>query len=359
MSSSDARPVLDERLVIDPTAFVAPGASVVGRVTLGPRSSVWFSAVIRADMDEALLGEESNLQDGAVIHVDQGFPTRIGPRVTVGHRAILHGAVVEEGSLIGMGAILLNGARIGRGSLVAAGALVREGQVIPERSLVVGAPARVAGPVTDEHRVRIERGVHHYVELAHAYRARGYAAAFPAGSAGLVQAPLRVGDELAWTRAMEQLEITPARLAQDLEGLDADLLAKRPAPERWSIVEVLCHLRDVEREVYAPRLTGLLEVRPGELPLLAGEADMDARNARWAGERHYRDEPAAQALAAFVSARGGMLARLERLTPADWSRTGIHPSRGAITLFEQVRRFATHDLSHLRQIELVRHDLGA
>jgi len=136
-----------EQLVLDPTAYVAPGAAVVGRVTLGARASVWYSAVIRADMDRAVLGEESNLQDGAVIHVDHGFPTTVGRRVTIGHRAIVHAATVEDGCLIGMGAIVLTGAVVGTGSLVAAGALVREGQVIPPGSLVVGAPARVLGPV--------------------------------------------------------------------------------------------------------------------------------------------------------------------------------------------------------------------
>ncbi|MGH7724463.1 MAG: gamma carbonic anhydrase family protein, partial [Candidatus Eiseniibacteriota bacterium] len=233
---------LKEELSLDPTAFVAPGASVAGRVTLRARSSVWFSAVIRADMDRAELGEESNLQDGSVVHVDEGFPTIIGRRVTVGHRAIVHGATVEDESLVGMGAILLNGAHIGRGSLIAAGSLVREGQKIPPASLVVGSPARVIGPVRPEHTEAIRRGVDHYVEFAASYRARGYAAAFPAGPAGVVQAAIGRGDEIEWSHALEQLELTPARIAQDLEGLDSSVIVLRPDEDKWSALDVLCHL---------------------------------------------------------------------------------------------------------------------
>ncbi len=350
---------LSEELVLDPTAFVAPGASVAGRVTLKARSSVWFAAVIRADMDRAELGEESNLQDGSVVHVDEGFPTRIGRRVTVGHRAIVHGATVEDECLIGMGAILLNGARVGRGSLVAAGSLVREGQEIPERSLVVGAPARVIGSVRPEHTDAIRRGVDHYVEFAAAYRARGYAASFPAGPAGLIQAAVARGDELEWATALEQLEITPARLAQDLEGPDAAALAVRPGEDRWSALDVRCHLRDIEREIFTERLTQFLGARPDEVPVLAGEADMNRRNARLRAERAYDREDPAHALGAFASARGENLARLTRLVPADWRRAGIHPARGATTLFEQVRRWAAHDLSHLRQLERALLDAGA
>lgn len=342
---------LREELRLDPTAFVAPGASVVGRVRLGARSSVWFSAVIRADMDRAELGEESNLQDGAVIHVDEGIPTIVGRRVTIGHRAIVHGATVEDGCLVGMGAILLNGARIGAGSLVAAGALVREGQVIPPGSLVVGAPARVLGPVTAEHRAAIARGVDHYVELGAAYRARGYAAGFPAGAAGLVQRPLARDGEVAWFGLLSLLELGPARLAQDLESIDPRRLAARPPGGGWSALDVLAHLRDVEAEVYAPRFAQFLAGGPGDVPLLAGAGDVDARNATWARQRAYdRTDPAA-ALAAFANARGENLLRLEALGPAERSRAAIHPSRGPMTLFEQVERMAEHDLSHTRQIE--------
>jgi carbonic anhydrase/acetyltransferase-like protein (isoleucine patch superfamily) len=351
---SAAPHVLLEELRLDPTAFVAPGASVVGRVTLGARSSVWFSAVIRGDMDTVLLGEESNLQDGAVIHVDEGFPTRIGRRVTIGHRAIVHAATVEDGCLIGMGSIVLTGAVVGAGSLVAAGALVREGQVIPPGSLVVGAPARVARALRPEDEAAIARGVDHYVALGQAYRARGYAAAFPPGRAGLVQKPLGRDGEVAWFGLLSLLELTPARLAQDLEDVDAARLAAPPPGGGWSALEVLAHLRDVEAEIYAPRLDQFLraaEPSGGAPVVLAGAGDVDARNAAWAKERGYAATDPAAALAAFAGARGENLLRLEGLDPGARARGAIHPARGPMTLHEQVERMADHDLGHMRQIE--------
>ena len=359
MSSDPARPphALIEKLRLDPTAFVAPGASVVGRVTLAARASVWYAAVIRGDMDQVELGEESNLQDGGVIHVDEGHPTRIGRRVTIGHRAIVHAATVEEGCLIGMGAIVLTGAVVGAGSLVAAGSLVREGQIIPQGSLVVGSPARVLGPVKPEHTQAIAAGVDHYVALGAAYRSRGYAAAFPPGPAGLVQRPLRREGEVHWQGLLSLLELTPARLAQTLEAVtDRARLRARPAPGSWSALEVLCHLRDVEAEVYGPRIAQLLApeapgAQAGPPIVLTGAADFDARNARWATERRYAEADPAAALAGFARARGENLACLVLLGPADWARSAIHPSRGPITLYEHVERIAEHDLGHLRQIE--------
>ena len=163
------------RLVIDPSAFVAPGAIVVGEVTLGARSSVWFHTVVRGDGPGITVGADTNLQDHTVVHVDEGYPAMVGNRVTVGHRAIVHGCVIEDDCLIGMGAIVLSGAHVGAGSLVGAGALVREGQRIPPGSLVLGAPARVLGPVTDAHREAIRNGAGHYVALSRSYLARGIA----------------------------------------------------------------------------------------------------------------------------------------------------------------------------------------
>jgi carbonic anhydrase/acetyltransferase-like protein (isoleucine patch superfamily) len=167
------------RLLIDPSAFIAPGAVVVGEVTLGARASVWFQTVVRGDTAPITVGEDSNLQDGTVVHVDEGRPAIVGARVTVGHRAIVHGCVIEDECLIGMGAIVLSGARVGRGSLVGAGALVREGQTIAPGSLVVGSPARVVGPVTDAHRQAILGGAAHYVALSRTYLARGFARPHP------------------------------------------------------------------------------------------------------------------------------------------------------------------------------------
>jgi len=344
-----------EDLRLDPTAYVAPGASVVGRVTLGPRASVWYSAVIRGDMDSVILGEESNLQDGAVIHVDEGFPTRVGRRTTIGHRAIVHAATVGDGCMIGMGSILLTGSKVGSGSLVAAGALVREGQEIPPNSLVVGAPARVLGPVKPEHTEAITRGVDHYVALGQAYRARGYAASFPAGPKGLVQHAVRREGEVHWQGLLSLLELTPARLAQAIDGFGKDALTRKPAGGGFSALDVLCHMRDVEAEIYAPRLAQLLGP-PGDEPIvLAGAGDVNARNALWMKDRGYGTSEPAAVLAAFASARGEMLGKLEGLGPAEWTRGAIHPSRGPVTLYEQVERFAEHDLGHQRQLERALH----
>lgn len=155
---------------IDPGSFVHPLAVVIGDVTIGPRVSIWPTAVVRADSDTIVIGAESNVQDGAVLHTDPGLPMRIGARVAIGHRAIVHGATVEDDVLIGMGAILLNGCRIGRGSLVAAGALVREGVRIPPNSLVVGLPGRVVRETTEEERERIARTVQAYLALQEGHR---------------------------------------------------------------------------------------------------------------------------------------------------------------------------------------------
>jgi len=124
-------------------SWVAPNATVVGHVTAGPKASIWYGAVLRAEFEPIEIGEGSNLQDNVTVHVDPGFPATIGAGVSVGHNAVLHGCTVEDGCLIGMGAVVLNGARIGAGSLVAAGAVVGQGAVIPPGSLVAGVPGKV------------------------------------------------------------------------------------------------------------------------------------------------------------------------------------------------------------------------
>jgi carbonic anhydrase/acetyltransferase-like protein (isoleucine patch superfamily) len=172
------------RVELDPTVYVAPGARITGEVSIGARSSVWFNTVVRGDSAPVSVGEETNLQDNTVVHVDEGLPARIGSRVTVGHRAIVHGCVIEDDCLIGMGSIVLSGARIGRGSLVAAGSLVLEGREVPPGSVVLGAPARIAGTTNDEHRGAIARGSAHYVELARSYRERGIVADEVTGTVG-------------------------------------------------------------------------------------------------------------------------------------------------------------------------------
>src|SRR6266852_8242544 len=156
---------------IDPRAYIAPGAWVMGDVTLGPEASVWYACVLRGDMDRIVIGASSNIQDGSIVHVDAGLPALIGARVGVGHRASLHGCVVEDDCLIGMGSILLNGVHIGTGSVVAAGAVVPEGARVPPGSLVVGVPARVTRPVDEALRERIRDTWEHYVAEAKRHRA--------------------------------------------------------------------------------------------------------------------------------------------------------------------------------------------
>lgn len=159
---------------IDSSAYIHPLAAIIGDVTLGARVSVWPTAVIRADTDTISIGADTNVQDGAVLHVDRGFPLVVGSRVSIGHRAVLHGATVEDDCLIAMGAILLNGVVVGAGSLVGAGAVCREGMRIPPRSVVLGVPARVAREATSEITERIRRTMEGYLSLQEEYRAGKY-----------------------------------------------------------------------------------------------------------------------------------------------------------------------------------------
>ena len=146
-------------------AFIHPLAYVYGDVTLGPRVSVWPMAVIRGDTASIEIGEDSNVQDGTIVHVDHGVPTKIGARVGIGHRAIIHGCTIEDDVLIGMGAILLNRVHVGTGSIVGAGAVCKEGMVIPPNSLVLGVPGRIVRETTPAERERIAATVQSYLEL--------------------------------------------------------------------------------------------------------------------------------------------------------------------------------------------------
>jgi carbonic anhydrase/acetyltransferase-like protein (isoleucine patch superfamily) len=159
---------------IHPSAFIAPGAAVMGDVTVGEDASVWYGAVLRGDMAPIVIGPETNLQDGTIVHVDEGEPCTIGRRVGVGHRVILHGCTVEDECLIGMGSILLNGVRIGTGSVVAAGAVIPEGMQVPARSLVMGVPGRIVRQVDAALAERIAETWAHYVGQARAHRAGRY-----------------------------------------------------------------------------------------------------------------------------------------------------------------------------------------
>ncbi|WP_329396886.1 gamma carbonic anhydrase family protein [Streptomyces melanogenes] len=155
---------------VDPAAFTAPTAVVLGEVTLAAGASVWYHTVLRADCGPIVLGADSNIQDNCTVHVDPGFPVTVGERVSVGHNAVLHGCTVEDDVLIGMGATVLNGAVIGAGSLVAAQALVPQGMVVPPGSLVAGVPAKVRRELTDEEREGLKVNALMYLGLAKDHR---------------------------------------------------------------------------------------------------------------------------------------------------------------------------------------------
>lgn len=164
----------DRRPEIDPTAWVAPGSTVIGSVRLAADASVWYGSVLRGDTEQITVGAGSNIQDGCVVHADPGFPATVGAGVSVGHRVVLHGCSVRDGALVGMGAVVLNGAVIGAGSLVAAGAVVLAGTVVPPGSLVAGVPAKVRRELTEAERADLRGTAERYVQRsrAHATSAR-------------------------------------------------------------------------------------------------------------------------------------------------------------------------------------------
>lgn len=334
------------RLRIDPSVFIAPGAVVVGEVTLGARASIWFNTVVRGDSAAIEVGEDSNVQDNSTVHVDEGFPTVIGPRVTVGHRAIVHGCVIEQECLIGMGAIILTGARIGAGSLIGAGALVKENQMIPPGSLVLGSPARVVGLVSEAHRESIRSGSRHYVELSRAYLRKGFARPFPSeesavGVNAIAHGPMGHAE---WGQCLALLSEAPEFVAEKLGYHGAERFAARPGEGRWSALEVLAHLLHADELVYLPRLhTMLTEGFPAiaDFDLLQSER-LQSYSALEAGEvlRRWRD------------ARERLVTGLAPLGPADWARVGVHSVRGAFPLGDMVRAWVEHDLSHRRQLAL-------
>ncbi|MBC7484319.1 MAG: gamma carbonic anhydrase family protein [Rhizobacter sp.] len=153
------------------TAWVAESAQVIGNVELAEDTSVWFGAILRGDNELLRIGKGSNVQDGAVIHSDPGFPVSLGENVSVGHRVMLHGCTVGDGSLIGIGAVVLNGAKIGRNCLVGAGALVTEGKDFPDGSMIIGSPAKAVRELTLEQIEGLRRGAVHYVQNAKRFKA--------------------------------------------------------------------------------------------------------------------------------------------------------------------------------------------
>jgi carbonic anhydrase/acetyltransferase-like protein (isoleucine patch superfamily) len=160
-----------KRPVIPASAFVAPGATVIGDVTLGEEASIWYGAVLRGDINRIRVGAHSNIQDGSVVHIDSSYDTTVGEWVTVGHRAILHACTVADEVLVGMGSIILDGAEIGARSIIGAGALVTGGKKIPPGSLVLGSPGKVVRELTEEEQLSIKSWAERYVLLSRRYLA--------------------------------------------------------------------------------------------------------------------------------------------------------------------------------------------
>ena len=154
-------------------SFIAPGARIVGDVTIGAGASVWYNAVVRAERAPVVIGERSNLQDGVAVHVDAGSGVTIGTDVSVGHNAVVHGCRIGDGSLIGMGAVVLSGAEIGEQCLVAGGAVVLGGTIVPPRSLVAGVPAKVRRELSDDEVAGLLRNAETYLEYSAIHRSAG------------------------------------------------------------------------------------------------------------------------------------------------------------------------------------------
>jgi carbonic anhydrase/acetyltransferase-like protein (isoleucine patch superfamily) len=160
----------DEVPRVAASAWVADSAQVIGQVELQDEASIWFGAILRGDTDWLVVGRRSNIQDGSVVHADQGFPTTLGEGVTVGHQVMLHGCTIGDHSLIGIQSVVLNGAKIGRHCLVGAGALVTEGKEFPDGSVIMGRPAKVVRALTDEQMRGLEDIATHYVQNARRFR---------------------------------------------------------------------------------------------------------------------------------------------------------------------------------------------
>lgn len=155
---------------IDHSAFVADSATIIGSVVLHENVSIWFQTTLRGDNEPIVVGRDSNVQEGAVLHTDPGCPLTIGHGVTIGHQAMLHGCTIGDGSLIGIQAVVLNGAKIGRNCLVGAGALVTEGKEFPDHSLILGSPAKVVRTLDDEEVARLRRSAETYAKRGHLYK---------------------------------------------------------------------------------------------------------------------------------------------------------------------------------------------
>ena len=161
---------LDKEPSIDPSAFIAEGVNIIGDVTIGEQSSVWFGSVLRADINRITVGNRSNLQDGTIVHLSDDFAVVIGDDVSIGHRALIHACTICDGVLVGMGAIIMDGAVIGEGSIIGAGALVLAGAQVPAGSLVLGSPGKVVRSLGEEERKEGRRLAEKYVKVAKRYK---------------------------------------------------------------------------------------------------------------------------------------------------------------------------------------------
>jgi len=155
---------------VHPEAWIAPNATIIGKVKLEKNSSIWFNAVLRGDIELITIGENSNIQDGSVLHTDPGYPLTVGKGVTVGHMVMLHGCQISDDTLIGIGSIILNNAKIGKNCIVGANTLITENKIIPDNSLVVGSPGKVLRKVTDEEIKAILENGKHYVDGSKKYK---------------------------------------------------------------------------------------------------------------------------------------------------------------------------------------------
>ena len=159
----------DKTPTIHDSCFIAPSASLIGLVILKENAGVWFNCVIRADNDTVTIGENTNIQDGSILHVDPGFPINIAANCTIGHKVMLHGCTIDEGSLIGMNAVVLNGAKIGKNCIIGANALITEGTVIPDNSMALGSPAKVVKNLSEKTAKLLQKSANHYVDNGKLY----------------------------------------------------------------------------------------------------------------------------------------------------------------------------------------------
>jgi carbonic anhydrase/acetyltransferase-like protein (isoleucine patch superfamily) len=160
----------EDKVDAHPSSFIAPSAQVMGKVSLAENASVWFNATIRGDCDPIVIGENSNVQDGSVLHTDFGFPMTIGKGVTIGHKVMLHGCTIGDFSLIGINAVILNGAKIGKHCVIGANALVTENMDIPDNSVVMGSPGKIVKQVSESQAKMLEQSSLHYVKNAHRFK---------------------------------------------------------------------------------------------------------------------------------------------------------------------------------------------